>query len=175
LEKGSGIVFEDKIFGGAIPKSYIPAVEAGVKEAASSGIVAGYPVIDFKVELIDGTYHEVDSSEMAFKIAGSMAFKEALRKSLPEVLEPIMALDITTPEEYFGNVVGDLNSRRAKIEGFESHGNVKIIKAQIPLTEAFGYATILRSLTQGRAIFSMQFLEYRAIPSSILEKIINNQ
>ncbi len=175
LEKGEGVVFEDKIFGGSIPRSYIPAVEAGIREAAASGIVAGYPVIDFKVELIDGSYHEVDSSEMAFKIAGSMGFKEALKKSLPELLEPIMALDITTPEEYFGNVVGDLNSRRAKIEGFESHGNVKTIKAQIPLTEAFGYATILRSLTQGRAIFSMQFLEYRAVPSSILEKIINNQ
>lgn len=167
--------FEDKIVGGIIPKEYIPAVEAGIKEAMQSGILAGYPMVGIKATLYDGSYHEVDSSEMAFKIAGSMALKDAARKANPVLLEPIMKVDITTPEEYMGDIIADLNSRRGRIEGFENVGNTntRLIHSLVPLSELFGYATVLRSLSQGRATQSIQFSHYEEVPSSVAEKIIN--
>ncbi|KLO22649.1 elongation factor P [Marinitoga sp. 1197] len=167
--------FEDKIVGGIIPKEYIPAVEAGIKEAMQSGILAGYPMVGIKATLYDGSYHEVDSSEMAFKIAGSMALKDAARKANPVLLEPIMKVDITTPEEYMGDIIADLNSRRGRIEGFENVGNTntRLIHSLVPLSELFGYATVLRSLSQGRATQSIQFSHYEEVPASVAEKIIN--
>src|SRR5207248_2671420 len=156
-EPGAGYEFEDKIVGGKIPKEYIPAVDAGIKEAMGSGILAGYPVVDVKVQLIDGSYHDVDSSERAFKIAGSMAFKEAMKRARPVLLEPVMAVEVTTPEEYLGDVIGNLNSRRGRIESMNPVGNAQIVKAIVPLSEMFGYATDLRSMSQGRADFTMQF------------------
>ncbi len=164
--------FEDRTVGGVIPKEYIPAVEAGVKEAMESGILAGYPVVGIKAILLDGSYHEVDSSEMAFKIAASMAFKEAVRKAKPVLLEPVMELEITTPEEYMGGIIADLNSRRAKVEGMESRGNVRIIKAYAPLSELFGYATVLRSLSQGRATYIMRFSHYQEVPERVKQKVV---
>jgi elongation factor G len=169
---GEGFKFVDAIKGGAIPREYIPAVEKGIIEASENGVVAGYPCIDFKVTLYDGTYHEVDSSEMAFKIAGSMAFKEAMRKASPIILEPIMKVEVTSPEEYFGDVMGDLNSRRGRINGFSERSGVKIIDAFVPLSEMFGYTTTLRSLTQGRATSSMESDHFEKVPNSIAEKII---
>ncbi|SHE74150.1 translation elongation factor 2 (EF-2/EF-G) [Marinitoga hydrogenitolerans DSM 16785] len=168
--------FVDKIVGGIIPKEYIPAVENGIKEAMQSGILAGYPMVGVKVTLYDGSYHEVDSSEMAFKIAGSMALKDAARKANPVLLEPIMKVDITTPEEYMGDIIADLNSRRGRIEGFENVGNTntRLIHSLVPLSELFGYATVLRSLSQGRATQSIQFSHYEEVPASVAEKIINN-
>ncbi|KAF2956014.1 elongation factor G [Marinitoga sp. 38H-ov] len=167
--------FEDKIVGGVIPKEYIPAVEAGIKEAMQSGILAGYPMVGIKATLYDGSYHEVDSSEMAFKIAGSMALKDAAKKANPVLLEPIMKVDITTPEEYMGDIIADLNSRRGRIEGFENVGNTntRLIHSLVPLSELFGYATVLRSLSQGRATQSIQFSHYEEVPNSVAEKIIN--
>ncbi len=164
--------FEDRTVGGVIPKEYIPAVEAGVREAMESGILAGYPVVGIKAILLDGSYHEVDSSEMAFKIAASMAFKEAVRKAKPVLLEPVMELEITTPEEYMGGIIADLNSRRAKVEGMESRGNVRIIKAYAPLSELFGYATVLRSLSQGRATYIMRFSHYQEVPERVKQKVV---
>jgi elongation factor G len=171
-EMGQGITFVNAITGGVIPKEYIPAVEAGVRGAAENGILAGYPVIDFKVKLYDGSYHEVDSSEMAFKIAGSMAFKQAMEKASPVLLEPYMKVEITTPEEYLGDVMGDVNSRRGKIEGFSDRNGIKVIDAYVPLSEMFGYATTLRSMTQGRASYSMEFHHYEKVPNSVAEKIL---
>mgnify|MGYP000917329024 FL=1 len=171
-EPGQGITFVNAITGGVIPKEYIPAVEAGVRGAAENGILAGYPVIDFKVKLYDGSYHEVDSSEMAFKIAGSMAFKQAMEKASPVLLEPYMKVEITTPEEYLGDVMGDVNSRRGKIEGFSDRNGIKVIDAYVPLSEMFGYATTLRSMTQGRASYSMEFHHYEKVPNSVAEKIL---
>lgn len=171
-EMGQGITFVNAITGGVIPKEYIPAVEAGVRGAAENGILAGYPVIDFKVTLYDGTYHEVDSSEMAFKIAGSMAFKQAMEKATPVLLEPYMKVEITTPEEYLGDVMGDVNSRRGRIEGFSDRSGIKVVDAYVPLSEMFGYATTLRSLTQGRASYSMEFHHYEKVPNHVAEKII---
>ena len=171
-EPGQGITFVNAITGGVIPKEYIPAVEAGIRGAAENGILAGYPVIDFKVKLYDGSYHEVDSSEMAFKIAGSMAFKQAMEKAKPVLMEPYMKVEITTPEEYLGDVMGDVSSRRGKIEGFSDRNGVKVIDAFVPLSEMFGYATALRSVTQGRASYSMEFNHYEKVPSSVAEKII---
>jgi elongation factor G len=174
LEKGKGFEFEDKIFGGAIPKEYIPAVQAGVKEALSTGVVAGYPVVDVKVTLVDGSYHEVDSSEMAFKIAGSIGFKEAMQKGAPVLLEPIMKVEVTCPEEFTGDVMGDLAARRGNIEGMQPRaGGVTGISAMVPLAEMFGYATTLRSMTQGRATFTMEFHHYNSISDSLKEKIIS--
>ena len=164
--------FEDRTVGGVIPKEYIPAVEAGVREAMESGILAGYPVVGIKAILLDGSYHEVDSSEMAFKIAASMAFKEAVRKAKPVLLEPVMELEITTPEEYMGGIIADLNSRRAKVEGMETRGNVRIIKAYAPLSELFGYATVLRSLSQGRATYIMRFSHYQEVPEKVKQKVV---
>jgi elongation factor G len=172
LEPGRGFEFENKIVGGTIPREYIPAVEKGIKEASDRGILAGYPVVDIKAKLYDGSYHQVDSSEMAFKIAGSMAFKEAAKTAKPVLLEPIMSIEIVTPEEYMGDVIGDLNSRRGRIQNIERRGNVQVIKAQAPLAEMFGYATDLRSKTQGRATYTMQFSHYDEVPKGVSEGII---
>ncbi len=172
LEPGKGIEFESKIVGGVVPKEYIKPVEEGIREAAESGILAGYPVIDFKATLVDGSYHEVDSSEMAFKIAGSMAFKEGARKGKSVILEPIMRVEVTVPEEYMGDVIGDINSRRGRMEGMEARGGNQIIRGFIPLSEMFGYATDLRSKTQGRGTYSMEPSHYEEVPKSVLETIV---
>ena len=174
-EPGAGYEFDDKIVGGKIPKEYIPAVDAGIQEAMGSGILAGYPVVDVKVELVDGSYHDVDSSERAFKIAGSMAFKEAMKRAKPRLLEPTMAVEVTTPEEYLGDVMGNLNSRRGSIESMSPLGNAQVVKASVPLSEMFGYATDLRSMTQGRADFTMQFDRYEEVPQSIASEIMDTQ
>jgi len=171
-EAGKGFEFVNKIVGGTIPREYVPAVEKGVKEAMDTGVLAGYPVVDVKAVLYDGSYHEVDSSEMAFKIAGSMAFKEAARKAKPVILEPIMSVEVVTPEEYMGDVMGDLNSRRGKIQSMEKRGNAQVIKAEVPLSEMFGYATDLRSKTQGRATYTMQFAHYEDVPKGIADTIV---
>lgn len=173
LEPGKGYEFVNKIVGGVIPKEYIPAVDAGVREAMQNGVLAGYPVVDVKVTLFDGSYHEVDSSEMAFKIAGSVAFKEAMKKADPVLLEPIMKVEVVVPEEYMGDVIGDLNSRRGHIEGVEARSNVQVIRGYVPLAEMFGYATDLRSKTQGRGTYTMQFSHYAEVPKNIAENIIN--
>ncbi len=171
-EPGTGFIFENKIVGGAIPREYIGPVEAGIKEALERGIIAGYEVVDVKVELVFGSYHEVDSNEMAFKIAGSMAFQEAAKKAKPVLLEPIMAVEVEVPEEYMGAVTGDLNSRRGRIESFDERPGTKIISAAVPLSEMFGYSTELRSMTQGRAIYTMHFKAYEEAPKSVAEEII---
>ena len=173
-ETGKGYEFINAVVGGAIPKEYIPAVDAGIKGAMQSGVLAGYPVVDVKVELYDGSYHEVDSSEMAFKIAGSMAFKEACKKADPVLMEPIMKVVVIVPEDYMGDVIGDLNSRRGEIQGFEDRaGGVKQINARVPLGDMFGYATDLRSKTQGRGQYVMEPDGYKEVPKSIAEKIIS--
>jgi elongation factor G len=171
-EPGAGYAFEDKIVGGKIPKEYIPATDAGIQEAMSAGILAGYPVVDVKVELVDGSYHEVDSSERAFKIAGSLAFKEAMKRAKPKLLEPVMAVEVVTPEEYLGDVIGNLNGRRGRVEHLEPVGGSQSVRASVPLAEMFGYATDLRSMTQGRATFTMQFDRYEEVPASIAEAIM---
>ena len=169
---GGGYEFIDKITGGVIPKEYIPAVDAGIQEALTSGVLAGYPTVDVRVTLVFGSYHEVDSSEMAFKIAGSMAVKKALRIAAPVLLEPVMAVEVVTPEEYMGDVIGDLSSRRGRVEGMEQRGSSHVVKAQVPLADMFGYATDLRSRTQGRATYTMQFHAYNEVPDSIAKEII---
>jgi elongation factor G len=169
---GEGIVFENKIVGGAIPREYIPAVEKGVREALETGVLAGYPVVDVRVKLTDGSYHEVDSSEMAFKIAGSIGVKEACRRAAPLLLEPVMDVEAVTPEEYMGAVVGDLNSRRGRIVSMEARGGSQVIRANVPLGSMFGYATDLRSMTQGRATYTMQFARYEEVPAAIAEEIM---
>jgi elongation factor G len=171
-EKGKGFEFENDIVGGVIPKEYIKPVEQGIQEAMRNGVLAGYPVEDVKVRLFDGSYHDVDSSEMAFKIAGSMAFKEGARKADPVILEPIMAVEVVTPEEYMGDVMGDLNSRRGRIEGMSPRKDAQVIKAKVPLSEMFGYSTTLRSMTQGRAIYTMELSHYDAAPKSVSDQII---
>jgi elongation factor G len=172
LPPGGGFVFENEIRGGAIPKEYIPSVEKGIIEAMENGIMAGYPVVDVKVELIDGQFHEVDSSEMAFKIAGSMAFKEAAAKSGPKLLEPIMDVEVVVPEEYMGDVIGDLSSRRGRIGGMFQRSDARVVAASVPLAEMFGYSTRLRSITQGRAVYSMQFSRYEEMPQAMAEQIV---
>ncbi|TDX49291.1 elongation factor G [Orenia marismortui] len=174
LDAGSGFVFEDNIVGGSVPRDYISSVEDGAREALENGVLAGYPVVDVKVSLNDGSYHEVDSSEMAFKIAGSMAVKDGAKKAKPVILEPIMAVEVTTPEEYMGDVIGDLNSRRGQVQGMEQRGNAKIIRAMVPLSEMFGYATDLRSNTQGRAQYVMQMDHYDKVPANISKEIMEN-
>ncbi|MHB8168131.1 MAG: elongation factor G [Thermoleophilia bacterium] len=169
---GEGYEFEDKISGGVIPKEYIPSVNEGIKAAMENGVLAGYPMVGVKVTLVDGSYHEVDSSEMAFRIAGSMALKEAANKGKPVLLEPVMEVEVVTPEEYMGDVFGDLNSRRGRIEGMEPRGNAQIIRAHVPLASMFGYATDLRSISQGRAQYTMQFENYEEVPSSIAQGIV---
>lgn len=175
LEPGTGTQFEDKTVGGSIPKEYIPAVQAGIMEASQCGVLAGYETVDFKATVIDGSYHEVDSSEMAFKIAGSMAFKEAAKAASPVLLEPIMKVDVTLPDEYLGDVMGGLNSRRGQLKGMEMSNGVQLVSADVPLSEMFGYATDLRSCTQGRGNYSMQFSHYAEVPNSIAEKIIGER
>lgn len=175
LERGQGFVFENAIVGGIIPKEFIPSVEKGVREAMQSGVVAGYPVVDVKVKLFDGSYHEVDSSDIAFQIAGSIAFKEAMKKADPVLLEPIMEVEVETPDEYVGDVIGDLNSRRGKIMGMENKGVITVVKAYVPLAEMFGYATTLRSLTQGRGTFIMKFSHYEEVPQHVAEQIIGER
>jgi len=172
---GAGYAFEDKIVGGKIPKEYIKPVDEGIQEAMNSGVLAGYPVVDIRVELVEGSYHEVDSSERAFKIAGSMAFKEAMKRAKPKLLEPVMAVEVVTPEEFLGDVMGNLNSRRGRIEEMNPMGNATTIKAMVPLSEMFGYATDVRSMTQGRATFTMQFERYEEVPSTIASAIVDNQ
>jgi len=171
-EPGSGFVFENKIVGGTVPREFIPAVEKGIKEALDSGINAGYPVVDVKVALFDGSYHDVDSSEIAFKIASSMAFKDGCKKAGPQILEPIMSTEVVVPEANMGDIIGDLNARRGKIMSMEPQGNVQLIKAEVPLAEMFGYATQVRSLSQGRATYTMEFSHYEPVPSNIASEII---
>lgn len=161
--------------GGVIPKEYIPAVENGIKEAMQTGVIAGYPVVDLKATLYDGSYHEVDSSEMAFKIAASMALKDGVRKGKPILLEPIMKVEIVTPEDFLGTVLGDLNSRRGRVEGMEGRGNAQVVRAYIPLSTMFGYTTDLRSATQGRATSSMEFDHYEPMPDYLAQEIIAKQ
>jgi elongation factor G len=172
---GEGFDFVNKIKGGAIPTEFIPAVEQGIEEALESGVKAGYPMVDVRVTLVHGSYHEVDSSEMAFKIAGSMALREGARRANPVLLEPIMSVEVTTPEEFMGDVIGDLNRRRGRIEGMEPRGNAQVIRAYVPLAEMFGYATDLRSMTQGRATYSMQFERYDQVPSTLAEEITEHR
>jgi elongation factor G len=174
-EPGGGYVFENKIVGGAVPREYISSVDGGIKEAMEAGILAGFPVVDITVKLVDGSYHDVDSSEMAFKVAGSMAFKEASKRAKPVLLEPVMAVEVVTPEEYMGDVIGNINSRRGQIEGMEPRGNAQVIRARVPLAEMFGYATDVRTMSQGRATYTMQFLHYAEVPHSIAEKLTESQ
>jgi elongation factor G len=175
LERGKGFEFVDLITGGRIPKEFIPSVEKGVKDAIKKGVLAGFPVVDVRVKLFDGSYHEVDSSDIAFQIAASQAFKEAMKKAKPVLLEPIMKVEVVTPSEYMGDVIGDLNSRRGHIISIEDRNNSKVIISYIPLSEMLNYATSLRSLTQGRAYYSMFFDHYDVVPSSIADKIIKEK
>jgi elongation factor G len=174
-EPGVGYTFENKIVGGAIPREYIGSVDAGIQEAMEAGILAGFPVVDVGIRLVDGSYHDVDSSEMAFKVAGSMAFKEASKRAKPVLLEPVMAVEVVTPEDYMGDVIGNINSRRGQIEGMEPRGNAQVIRARVPLAEMFGYATDVRTMSQGRATYTMQFLHYAEVPHSIAEKLTESQ
>ena len=169
---GGGYEFVDKITGGRIPREFIPAVDQGIQQALDAGVLGRLPTVDVRATLVDGSYHDVDSSEMAFKIAGSMAFKEAARKAAPVLLEPIMGVEVVTPEEYMGDVIGDLSSRRGRIEGMEARGNSQVIRAQIPLSEMFGYSTDLRSRTPGRAAYTMQFNSYQPVPQTIADEIV---
>ena len=175
-EVGKGYEFVDAIKGGTVPREYIPAVNKGIEDTLPNGVLAGFPVVDVKVTLFDGSYHEVDSNENAFKMAGSMAFKDAMRKSSPVLLEPMMAVEVETPEDYMGNVMGDLSGRRGMVQGMDDlPGGIKVIKAEVPLAEMFGYSTQLRSLTQGRATYSMEFKHYSEAPKNVAEAIINKK
>jgi len=168
-------VFENAIVGGSIPKEFISPIDAGIREASQTGILGGFPVLDFKIRLVDGSYHDVDSSEMAFKIAGSMAFKNAMAKADPCILEPVMKVEITVPTEYMGDVIGDVNSRRGRIEGMEPRAGAEVIHAFVPLSEMFGYATTLRSRTQGRGVYAMETDHFEEVPKNIQEQIIGNK
>src|SRR3989337_1427641 len=170
-EPGKGYEFINGIIGGVVPKEYIPSVSAGIQEAMRNGVIAGFPVVDIKARIYDGSFHDVDSDEISFKVAGSIAFKEGAKKAKPILLEPIMDVEVVTPEEYLGDVMGDLNSRRGKIEGCSARKDAQVITATVPLSEMFGYATILRSMTQGRAIFTMQFSRYSEVPKSLSDEI----
>jgi elongation factor G len=172
-EAGKGWEFVSEIVGGSIPKEYIPAVKKGIEEALDTGIRAGFPVVDIKVALTDGSYHDVDSSEMAFKIAGSMGFKDGAKKASPIILEPLMKTEVITPEEWMGDVIGDLNSRRGRITGMDERSGMKVVSANVPLAEMFGYANDLRSRTQGRATYTMEFSHYEPVPNSIAEEIVS--
>lgn len=171
-DEGSGFAFESKIVGGTIPREYIPSIEQGIKEACESGIIAGYPMIDLKATLLDGSFHDVDSSEMAFKIAGSIAVRNAVDQASPIVLEPIMQVEVEVPEDFLGDIMGDLNARRGNIQGMNSEGGIAKVTAKVPLAEMFGYATDIRSKTQGRGIFSMEFSNYDEVPRHVAEAII---
>jgi elongation factor G len=170
---GAGYAFENKTVGGSVPKEYVTAVDKGVQDSLSTGVVAGYPIVDVKVTLVDGSYHEVDSNEMAFKVAASMGFKEAMRRSAPKLLEPMMSVEVVTPEGFAGDVMGNLSSRRGHIEGMEPRGNAQVIRAKVPLSEMFGYSTDLRSRTQGRAVYTMQFRAYEQVPKSVADEIVS--
>jgi len=174
-EPGQGYVFEDKITGGVIPREYIKPVEEGIREALENGVLAGYPMVDVKVELVFGSYHDVDSSEMAFKIAGSMAIKEAARSAQAVILEPMMKVEVVSPDQFMGDVLGDVSSRRGKIGGMTQRGEAQVIGATVPLSEMFGYSTRLRSMTQGRAVYSMEFSHYEEVPKAKAEEIISKQ
>ncbi len=169
---GGGYEFVDKITGGVIPKEYIPAVDAGIQDAMQSGVLAGFPTVDLRATLVYGSYHDVDSSEMAFKIAASMCFKEACRRAHPVLLEPIMAVEVVTPEDYLGDVIGDLASRRGHVEGMDQRANNQVVRAEVPLAEMFGYATDVRSRTQGRATYTMQFRSYQEVPEQVAKEIV---
>jgi len=173
--QGSGFLFEDKIVGGVIPREFIKPVEAGIREALEGGVLAGHPLVDVKASLVFGSYHDVDSSEMAFKIAGSMAVKEAARQAHPVLLEPIMEVEVVTPADFLGDVIGDLSSRRGKVGGMTQRGDAQVVAADVPLAEMFGYSTTLRSMTQGRAVYSMQFDHYEEVPKNIADAIISKQ
>lgn len=175
LEAGSGFVFENKTVGGSIPKEYINPIQQGIAEAMQNGVLAGYPVLDVKASVYDGSYHDVDSSEMAFKVAGSMAFKNGMRKADPVIMEPVFKLEVVIPEEYMGDVMGDINSRRGRVEGMEMRAGAQVINGMVPLSEMFGYATSLRSKTQGRGVYTMQFSHYEAVPKSVAEKIMEGK
>lgn len=175
LSPSDAYEFENAIVGGVIPREYIAPIENGIKEASEAGVVGGFPVLNFKIKLYDGSYHDVDSSEMAFKIAGSMAFKNAMQKADPVLLEPMMKVEVTVPEEYMGDVMGDVNSRRGKIEGMEARAGSQVIKAFVPLSEMFGYATTLRSRTQGRGTYSMEFDHFDQVPKSIQEQVVGKK
>jgi elongation factor G len=172
---GEGFDFVNKIRGGSVPSEFIPAVEKGCEEALENGVMAGYPMVDIRVTLVDGKYHDTDSSEIAFKVAGSLAFKEAARRAKPVLLEPIFAVEVVTPEEFLGDVIGDLSRRRGRIEGQERRGNALTVTARVPLSEMFGYSTDLRSTTQGRANYTMQFEAYEEVPPNIAEKVIESR
>jgi elongation factor G len=174
LEAGSGYVFEDKIVGGVVPREYIPAVGKGIEEAMQNGVMAGFPMVDIKVALVDGSYHDVDSNEMAFKIAGSMGFKDGAAKAKPVLLEPYMEVEVVTPEDYMGDIVGDLNRRRGRVQGMHDRGNAKVIDSEVPLAEMFGYSTNLRSMSQGRATYTMQFKHYEEVPNNIAQEIVQS-
>lgn len=172
MERGGGVEFEDDIKGGVVPREYVPAIEKGVVEAATNGVLAGFPVVDIKAVAFDGSYHEVDSSEIAFKIAAAMAFKDGVRKAGAKLLEPVMKVEAVTPEKFMGDVVGDLNARRGQIQGIEDRGQDKVIGAMVPLGEMFGYATSLRSMSQGRASYTMEFNHYEFVPQNVQEQIV---
>jgi elongation factor G len=174
-EQGKGFEFIDKIKGGTVPREFIPAVEKGLRETIPAGVLAGFPVVDAKVTLFDGSYHDVDSNENAFKMAASMAFKDGMRKATPIILEPMMSVEIETPEDYMGDVMGDLSSRRGIIQGMEDNSTGKIIRAEVPLAEMFGYSTTVRSLSQGRATYSMEFKHYTEAPRNVAEAIMNKK
>ncbi|MCB1321814.1 MAG: elongation factor G, partial [Leptospiraceae bacterium] len=172
-EPGKGYEFVNSIVGGVIPREYIPAIDKGCQECMQNGVIAGYPVVDVRVEVYDGSYHDVDSSEMAFKVAASMAFKDGCKKAKPVLLEPVMDVEVVTPEDYMGDVVGDLNRRRGRIGSMEQRGNARVVRAEVPLAEMFGYATDLRSFTQGRAAYTMQFKHYEEVPNSIANELVS--
>jgi elongation factor G len=171
-EKGSGYEFVDKIVGGSIPREYIKSIDAGIRETLETGVYAGYPMVDVRATLFDGSYHEVDSSEMAFRIAGSLAAKDAVGKADPTILEPLMRVEVTMPEEFMGDVIGDLNSRRGHMEGMDSRGTTQVVRAFVPLALMFGYATDLRSMTQGRASYSMELSHYAEVPASVAAELV---
>ena len=173
MPAGEGYEFVDKVVGGKVPREYIPSIDLGIQEAMESGVVAGYPMVDVKATLVFGSYHDVDSSEMAFKIAGSMAVKEAARAAGPILLEPVMEVEVVTPSDFLGDVIGDLSSRRGKIGGMTQRGEAQVVAADVPLAEMFGYSTTLRSMTQGRAVYTMQFDHYEEVPKSVAEQIIS--
>jgi elongation factor G len=174
-EQGKGYEFVDAIKGGTVPREYIPAVDKGLKETLPTGVLAGFPVVDVKVTLFDGSYHDVDSNENAFKMAASIAFKDGMKKASPALLEPMMAVEVETPEEFMGNVMGDLSSRRGIVQGMEDNPTGKVIKAEVPLAEMFGYSTTLRSLSQGRATYTMEFKHYTEAPKNVAEAVINKK
>jgi elongation factor G len=174
-EPGKGFEFIDAIKGGSVPREFIPAVEKGLRETLPAGVVAGYPVVDVKVTLFDGSYHDVDSNENAFKMAASMAFKDGMRKADPILLEPMMAVEVETPEDYFGDLMGDLSSRRGMIQGMEDNASGKVVRAEVPLAEMFGYSTTMRSLSQGRATYSMEFKHYTEAPRNVAEAVVNKK